>query len=90
MTRRKRLGNGFRASTAPPDATVINNFPGQYPTEDWMVFYWTVDAQGPQRHAAIPTRLRRCLPGGLAGGAGLHLSGATLGAGLLSLHPIAD
>jgi|DewCreStandDraft_2_1066082.scaffolds.fasta_scaffold02206_13 hypothetical protein len=46
MTRRKRLGNGFRASTAPPDATVINNFPGQYPTEDWMVFYWTVDAQG--------------------------------------------
>lgn len=46
MTRRKPLGDAYRASLAPPDATVVNNFPGQYPTEDWRVFYWTVDAQG--------------------------------------------
>jgi hypothetical protein len=45
-TAKRPLGDAFRASTAPPDASVLNNFPGQYPTEDWRVFYWTVDEQG--------------------------------------------
>jgi len=46
MTPRKSLRSSHRASTAPPDAKVINNFPGQYPVEDWPVFYWTVDEKG--------------------------------------------
>ncbi|MGQ9626888.1 MAG: hypothetical protein ACUVV0_08295 [Anaerolineae bacterium] len=39
-------GNTLRLSTAPPDAQVINNFPGRYPTEDWKVRYWAVTEKG--------------------------------------------
>lgn len=38
----KSAGNTMRQSTAPPDAEVINNFPGRYPTEDWRAYYWMV------------------------------------------------
>lgn len=40
------IGNTMRRSTAPPDAEVINNFPGLYPTEDWMAYYWVVTEWG--------------------------------------------
>ena len=43
---RRSVGNSMRRSTAPPDAEVINNFPGLYPTEDWRVYYWEVTEQG--------------------------------------------
>lgn len=43
---RRSQGDAYRASTASPEATVLNNFPGLYPVEDWQVFYWTVDADG--------------------------------------------
>ena len=36
----------LRASTADPDARVINNLPGRYPTEDWHAYYWDVNAAG--------------------------------------------
>jgi hypothetical protein len=36
----------MRQSTAPPDAEVINNFPGCYPTEDWRAYYWVVTERG--------------------------------------------
>jgi hypothetical protein len=43
---RRSAGNTMRPSSAPPDAQVINNFPGAYPHEDWCVHYWTVDPGG--------------------------------------------
>jgi len=42
----RSVGNTMRRSTAPPDAEVINNFPGLYPTEDWRVYYWEVTERG--------------------------------------------
>ena len=35
-------GNVFRRSTAPTQATNLNNFPGRYPAEDWRARYWDV------------------------------------------------
>jgi hypothetical protein len=35
-------GNTFRRSAAPPEAAVINNYPGRYLTEDWRAQYWDV------------------------------------------------
>lgn len=40
------LPNVFRRSTAPPGATVVNNFPGRYPIEDWEARYWSVASDG--------------------------------------------
>jgi hypothetical protein len=42
----RSAGNTMRRSTAPPDAEVINNFPGRYPTEDWRAYYWVVTERG--------------------------------------------
>jgi len=42
----RSAGNTMRRSTAPPDAEVINNFPGRYPTEDWRAEYWVVTERG--------------------------------------------
>ncbi|KPL22636.1 MAG: hypothetical protein AMJ93_06750 [Anaerolineae bacterium SM23_84] len=39
-------GNTMRPSAAEDDGQPINNLPGLYPTEDWGVHYWNVDAQG--------------------------------------------
>lgn len=39
-------GNIFRRSAAPPEATVINNYPGRYPSEDWRAQYWDVTEAG--------------------------------------------
>lgn len=43
---RKLIGDTVRQSTAPPDAEVINNLPGRYPTEDWRAYYWVVTEKG--------------------------------------------
>ncbi len=47
--------NTMRPSTAKDDGKPINNLPGRYPTEDWVVHYWDVTAQGEvhSRQAAI-------------------------------------
>ncbi len=42
----RSAGNTMRQSTAPPEAEVINNFPGLYPTEDWRAYYWVVTERG--------------------------------------------
>ena len=36
----------IRLSTAPRDASVINNLPGRYVTENWRAHYWDVSADG--------------------------------------------
>jgi hypothetical protein len=36
----------MRPSTARDDGVPINNLPGLYPVEDWVVHYWDVGAQG--------------------------------------------
>jgi hypothetical protein len=38
--------NTMRLSTARDDGRPINNLPGLYPTEDWVVHYWDVEPQG--------------------------------------------
>jgi hypothetical protein len=38
--------NTLRRSTAPEGATVLNNYPDRYPTQDWMARYWTVSEAG--------------------------------------------
>jgi len=36
----------MRPSIAKDDGRPINNLPGLYPTEDWVVHYWDVDPRG--------------------------------------------
>ena len=45
----------LRASTADPNARVVNNLPGRYATEDWHAYYWDVNAAGElrDRHCVI-------------------------------------
>jgi len=38
--------NTLRRSTAPDDTTILNNYPGHYPTEDWTARYWSVTQAG--------------------------------------------
>lgn len=49
------IPNSLRPSTAPEDATVLNNYPGYYPTQDWTARYWTVTQRGDleQRQVAL-------------------------------------
>ncbi len=42
----KRAGNGLQISTASPDVRIFNNFPGLYPTEDWVAHYWDMGPAG--------------------------------------------
>ncbi len=39
----------MRPSAAKDDGRPINNLPGLYPTEDWVVHYWDVEPQGTLR-----------------------------------------
>ncbi len=39
-------GNVFRRSSAPPEARVVRNSLGRYPTEDWRARYWDVTEAG--------------------------------------------
>jgi len=45
----KASGNTMRLSTAKDDGRPINNLPGLYPTEDWVVHYWDVEPRGELR-----------------------------------------
>ena len=45
----KASGNTMRPSRARDDGQPINNLPGLYPTEDWVVHYWDVEPQGQLR-----------------------------------------
>ena len=38
--------NTLRPSAASEDAAVLNNYPGRYPTEDWVAHYWSVTPGG--------------------------------------------
>jgi hypothetical protein len=55
----KSAGNMMRRSTAPPDAEVINNFPGRYPTEDWRAYYWVVTETGDLMDRKVTIQLPR-------------------------------
>jgi hypothetical protein len=39
-------GNALRPSSAPPDVRIVNNFPGRYPTADWLARYWAMSDWG--------------------------------------------
>ncbi len=52
-----RGGNAYRPSAAPPDAAVLNNFPGCYLVEDWRVCYWTVADDGALSEHAVTIQL---------------------------------
>jgi len=45
----KAPGNTMRPSAAKDDGQPINNLPGLYPTEDWVVYYWDVEPQAELR-----------------------------------------
>ena len=42
----RTTGNAVRPSMARDDRQPINNLPGLYPTEDWVVHYWDVKPNG--------------------------------------------
>jgi len=46
MTIDETGSNTMRLSTAQDDGRPINNLPGLYPIEDWVVHYWDVEPQG--------------------------------------------
>jgi hypothetical protein len=50
-------GNVFRRSTAPSGATVVNNSPTPYPTEDWRAQYWDVTESGALAHREVTVQL---------------------------------
>jgi len=59
--------NTLRRSTAPDDATVLNNYPGYYATEDWVASYWNVTKSGKLEQRQVRLQLPRgfntsCMP----------------------------
>lgn len=54
-------GDSLRESTAPPEATLIDNSAGLYPTDRWEVTYFTVSRLG----ALTARRIAVCVPAGL-------------------------
>jgi hypothetical protein len=50
-------GNVFRPSSASPEAKVVKNFFGHYPTEDWWAQYWDVTADGSLARRKVTVRL---------------------------------
>lgn len=56
-----RQGDSLRESTAPADATVIDNSAGLYPTDLWEVTYFSVSREG----ALGARRVAVCVPSGL-------------------------
>jgi len=62
--------NTLRRSTAPDNATVLNNYPGHYPTEDWIARYWSVTEGGELEEREVTLQLPRgfsepCMPVGV-------------------------
>jgi hypothetical protein len=51
--------NTLRRSTAPDDSTILNNYPGRYPTEDWTARYWTVTERGDLGQRQVTVQLPR-------------------------------
>jgi hypothetical protein len=51
--------NTLRRSTAPDNAAVLNNYPGRYPTEDWMARYWAVNEEGNLEQRQVRLQLPR-------------------------------
>ncbi len=49
--------NTLRRSTALDEATVLNNYPGRYPTEDWTARYWTVTERGDLAQRQVTVQL---------------------------------
>jgi hypothetical protein len=49
--------NTLRRSATPDDTTVLNNYPGVYPTEDWTARYWTVTEQGDLEQRQVTVQL---------------------------------
>jgi hypothetical protein len=63
----RRAGNTMRRSGAEPEALVLNNLPGLFPTEDWWVTYWSVNEEGALEHRRVIIQLpaglaNRCVP----------------------------
>jgi hypothetical protein len=50
-------GNVFRRSTVPSETTVVQNFPGRYPTEEWRAQYWDVTEAGTLVRREVTVRL---------------------------------
>lgn len=51
----RSAGNSLWPGSAQDDGRPINNLPGRYPTEDWVVHYWDVQPDGEirPRHAVV-------------------------------------
>jgi len=49
--------NTLRPSTAPDDVTVLNNYPGLYPTQDWTAHYWIVTQAGDLEQKQVTLQL---------------------------------
>jgi hypothetical protein len=49
----------IRLSAAPRDASLINNLPGRYETENWRAHYWDVRADGELHHRHCELQLPR-------------------------------
>jgi hypothetical protein len=59
--------NTLRRSTAPDDAALLNNYPGRYPTEDWIARYWSVTEEGGLEQRQVTLQLPQgfsspCMP----------------------------
>lgn len=49
--------NTLRPSTAPDDATILNNYPGRYLIEDWTAHYWIVTQAGDLEQKQVTLQL---------------------------------
>jgi hypothetical protein len=58
-----RAGDSLRRSSAAPEATVVDNSAGAYPTEDWQVTYFDVSHRGQLTAHRVAVRM----PLGLSG-----------------------
>lgn len=54
-----RTPNTLRRSSVPDDATILNNYPGCYPTEDWTARYWVVTQEGSLAQRQVTVQLPR-------------------------------
>jgi hypothetical protein len=59
--------NTLRRSAAPDDVTLLNNYPGAYPTEDWTARYWSVTRRGDLEERQVTLQLPQgfhspCMP----------------------------
>lgn len=50
-------GNTLRPSSAAPGQTVFGNLPPDYPTEEWLAYYWSVNPRGELVSLKAPLRL---------------------------------